>query len=99
MMDDSKLTFIERMALLPLHLEHKDYNKCGLCLKEVINSEVAKEMVKVGKITNDFLKEYEAETKRRFQDSFLFKEIHRIKNSGKTLNEAIKEMEDKGFIP
>lgn len=98
-MFNKSLTFIERMANLEPHLEHQDYEKCALCLKQVINFEVAKEMISCGKKDDSYMKEYEREVNKRFQNSFIFKEIHRIKSTGKTLDEAVSELEKMGYIP
>ena len=93
-------TLIERLAVFPEYLDHSDYKKCGQCLKEVIKSEVAKELVVSGKISDEYMLELFNETDRRFKDSYLYKEIQRLKTEeGKTIHEAIALMEKKGYYP
>lgn len=95
-----KKTLIERFAEFPQYLDHPDYQKCGSCLKEVLQSEVAKEMVLEGKINDSYVPELMTETTRRFQESYLYKEIQRLKKEEKkTTEEAIAIMEKKGYCP
>ncbi len=98
-MDTSQKTLIEEYASRAPFIEHEDFNKCGQCLKQMISHQVAKKYVLMGKISNDYIKEYLQECDSLFQESFLYKEIKSMLNSGIPLQEAIKKMEDKGFIP
>lgn len=97
---DDTLTLIERWATQEPFLDHKkDFDKCGTCLKQMLRKQVAEEFVVRGLISNDYLTEYEAEVTKRFQKSYLFKEIKRLTKDGKTLDEAIAIMESRGFYP
>jgi len=87
-----------RAESLPF-IEHTDYEKCGQCLKEMLSHQVAKEMVLAGKIDNSFVGEFFKESDARFKESYLYKEIHKLKKSGKTIQEAVNIMEEKGYIP
>ena len=47
---------IENIAKYP-HIEHEEYEKCGLCWKEKIKSQVANEFLIAGKLSAENLKE------------------------------------------
>lgn len=91
-------SYITHQAETEPFLEHHD-GKCGQCLKNQIRHDVAKEFLLQGKVSVDFITAYEAEVKRRWENTYLFKEIQKLKNQGLTLDEAIKEMENRGYIP
>lgn len=95
----NKDSYIELQAKSAPLLDHEDYHKCGICLKNMIRYQVACEMSRQGKVNNDYITEMEAEVKSRWEDSYLFKEISRLKKTGLTLEQAIKEMEGRGYIP
>lgn len=93
-------TLIERFAEKPQYLDHADnYEKCGVCLKQMIQYEVCKEFVLKGQITNEYVPAMEQEVNRRWQESELYLEIQKLKSSGKTLDEAIAIMESRGYYP
>jgi hypothetical protein len=94
-----RTSYIELKAKESPFVDHKDYHKCGQCLKEMIRYQVACEFLRQGKISNDYIAEMEEEVKTRWQASYLFKEVTRLKQTGLTLEEAIKEMETRGYIP
>ena len=97
---EDKKTIIEDWASREPFLDHEDYKKCGSCLREVLRKEVAQEFMREGKINNNYLAPLEKEVTRRFQESFLFKEITRLKKEeGFTLDEAIAKMEKMGYYP
>lgn len=91
-------TLIERLSQFPQHLDHEDYNKCGSCLKQVIQHQIAQEFVLQGKINDSFLPELWNEAQKRFHESSLYKQIMELKDKH-GLNKAIEIMESKGYIP
>ena len=93
------ISYVELQAKSPPLLDHEDYHKCGQCLKSMIRYQVACELSRQGKIGPEYILEMEDEVKARFQDSYLFKEITKLKKTGLTLEEAIKEMEIRGYYP
>lgn len=80
-------------------IDHEDYHKCGQCLKNMIRYQVACEFTRQGKIGTEYISEMEEEVKSRWEDTFLFKEITRLKATGLTLQQAISEMEKRGYTP
>lgn len=98
-MSDKKATYIELSAKEPL-LDHKDnVEKCGQCLKGLIRYQVACEFLRQGKIGPENIAPMEEEVKKRWEDTFLFKEIARLRKTGLTLEEAIEEMQGRGYTP
>jgi hypothetical protein len=93
-------TYIERQAEIKPFLDHKeDHVKCGTCTKNLIRYEVAKEMRLVGKISDDYIKEYEDLVDKRWKESFIYKEVNRRIKAGLNLNDAIKQLEAEGYYP
>ena len=94
----NKTTIEMRSESLPF-IEHEDYEKCGQCLKEMISHQVAKEMVLSGRFDDSCIGDYFREVDVRFKETYLFKEMTKLKSEGKTISEAVKIMEGRGYIP
>lgn len=92
-------SYIELQAKTAPLLDHEDYNKCGQCLKSMIRYQVACELSRQGKIGNEYITDMENEVTLRWQESYLFREISRLKKTGLTLEESIKAMESRGYYP
>lgn len=92
-------SYIELQAKSSPILDHEDYQKCGLCLKNMIRYQVACELSRQGKISPEYITEMETEVKLRWEQSYLFREISRLRKTGLTLEDAIKKMEGRGYYP
>lgn len=88
--------YLESLANDP-YIEHEDYNKCGLCLKEKIRSTVAKEFLDAGKLNAENLKEMFAEVERRWKETELFKRVIDILSQGKTIEQIDEELKKEGI--
>ena len=79
------------------YIEHEDVNKCGLCLKEKIKSEVAKEFLDAGKLSQENLSEMFDEVDRRWQQTELFKRVRSLMEAGLTLDEVSAKLAAEGI--
>lgn len=76
-------------------LEHKDYEKCGLCWKQKIVADVAKEQQAAGKPFD--LRSIYDEADKRWKETSLYKEVMGLIHSGLTIDEAEAIMDAKGI--
>jgi hypothetical protein len=79
------------------YIEHEDYNKCGLCLREKIKSQVANEFLEAGKLTSDNLKEMFDEVDKRWRETELYLRVQSMIKSGKTLEQVSEELQKEGI--
>jgi hypothetical protein len=87
---------ITRWAKEP-YIEHEDYNKCGLCLREKIKSQVANEFLEAGKLSAENLKEMFEEVDRRWQETELYLRVQSMLKAGKTLEQVSEELAKEGI--
>jgi hypothetical protein len=87
---------ITRWAKEP-YIEHEDYNKCGLCLKNKIQSQVANEFLEAGKLSAENLTEMFNEIDRRFKETELYKRVQSMLKSGKTIEQVAAELLKEGI--
>lgn len=74
-------------------IEHPD-GTCGACLREMIKCEVAKEYIDSDVVNvTGFFKEVD----RRWRETPIYKEVKALLDSGKTLDEVVEIMAEKGI--
>jgi hypothetical protein len=91
---------IKNWAKDPYITHTEDPTICGQCYMQLITSEVSKAFLSKNKAnTKDDLIELTQEIERKWQETALYKKMQGLKDSGLTMEEAIKEMEKIGYIP
>lgn len=75
-------------------MEHKDFEKCGLCWKQKIIADVATEMKAANK-PFDLAAIFE-EADKRWKQTSLYKEVQDLRASGLTFDEIQTVMSAKG---
>ncbi len=78
-------------------LDHEDVTKCGLCWKNKIQSEVANEFLKAGKLSADNLKEMFEEVDKRWKETELYLRVQEMRKTGKTIEEISEELQKEGI--
>ena len=78
-------------------LEHEDVTKCGMCWKNKIQSEVANEFLKAGKLSADNLKEMFLEVDIRWKQTELYLRVQDMLKAGKKIEEIEKELQAEGI--
>ena len=79
------------------YIEHEEYEKCGLCLKNKIHSQVANEFLQAGKLSAENLTEMFAEVDRRWEETELFQRVRKMLSQGKTLEQISEELSQEGI--
>lgn len=93
-MSDIKRVF-DNWASYPI--EHEDYEKCGLCWKNKIRGDVAREFIAVGQNNQKDLNSFDKEVETRWKNTPLFKEVKGLLSLGHTIQEAEKIMSERGI--
>jgi len=96
-MSDIKQLMENMAARYGAPLEHEDVTKCGLCWKNKIQSEVANEFLKAGKLSAENLKEMFEETNRRWKETELYLRVQEMLKSGKTIEQISEELQGEGI--
>jgi hypothetical protein len=79
------------------YIEHEQVEKCGLCLKNKIHSEVANEFLQAGKLSAENLTEMFAEVDRRWKETELYQRVRGMLSQGKTLEQISEELSKEGI--
>lgn len=79
------------------YIEHEEYEKCGLCLKNKIHSQVANEFLQAGKLSAENLTEMFAEVDRRWKETELFQRVRKMLSQGRTLEQISEELSQEGI--
>lgn len=76
-----------------------DVYKCGQCLREQLKSEVCKEFLSLhtGDIDTVDIVEIEAETKRLFQQTPLYKRVKSLQDQGQSLQDIEADLRKEGI--
>lgn len=80
-------------------MDHPDHEKCGQCHKVWLRHEIAKGYLANKKTDDIYLKSFFEEEKRQWEKSKLFKLVKSYQKKGLPLEEALKKVEEKGFLP
>lgn len=78
-------------------IEHEDVQKCGQCLRQKIQADVANEFIAAGRVNKEDLKDLFDEVDKRFMDSDLYKRVRSLMKSGKSLDEISKQLAEEGI--
>jgi hypothetical protein len=81
--------FLQRLAHSDDLVEH-DGETCGLCHNIILGAQVAREMIEAGEY-EDVVRKWDAETRRRWQNSKFFKLWQEETKAGRDPREAFKE--------
>lgn len=81
------------------YITHRDYRKCGQCYKEKIKSNLAKEYITQNKTDNSFLNSFFEESDQIWKTTEIYQEVQKLIGAGKTLEQALAEMETRGYTP
>lgn len=84
-------------SFLDPYISHEDYEKCGVCWRQVIKAEVAKEYLDVNKTSSSDLKDFFEETNKRWRETSLYKKVKGYQSEGKSLEEIEKIMKERGY--
>jgi len=76
------------------HVEHTD-GTCGLCNKELIKSQVAKEYINKENVS---IKDFYTEVENQWKNTPFYKEVQDLLKRGLSIDEVSKVMEKKGII-
>lgn len=77
--------------------EHEDVTKCGQCWKNKIQSEVANEFLKAGKLSAENLKEMFEEVNKRWQQTELYLRVQEMRKTGKSIEQISEELQKEGI--
>lgn len=96
-MNDEYIRIIKSWADDP-YVTHDDVTKCGLCWREQIKSEICKELLQSGQEIdkNSFIFVLD-ESKRRWQETHLYKRVNKMLNEGKELTSIELELREEGI--
>jgi hypothetical protein len=86
--------FLERMARSDDLVDH-DGETCGMCHNMILGAQVAREMIEAGEY-EDVVSKWAAETRRRWENSKLFKLWQEELKAGRDPHQAFK---DRGWEP
>lgn len=78
------------------YIEHEEYEKCGICLKSKIHSQVANEFLQAGKLSAENLTEMFAEIDHRWKQTELYQRVRGMLSQGKTLEQISEELSKEG---
>lgn len=79
------------------YIEHEPVEKCGLCLKNKIHSQVANEFLQAGKLSAENLTEMFQEVDRRWKETELYQRVRGMLSQGKTLEQISEELLQEGI--
>jgi hypothetical protein len=74
-----------------------DFTKCGACWKEKLRSDVAKEFLKEGRVSNADLAPLCDEVDRLYKETPIYKEVMSMLGGGKSIDEIEQIMSAKGI--
>lgn len=97
-MEDSQLKRVVEMWANDPYIEHEDVTKCGTCLRQKIQSEVATEMLK--DLTLDsktLIAKVSEETTRRFEATELYIRIQELLNQGQKIEDIAEDLLKEGI--
>ena len=78
------------------YIQHDDYQNCGQCWREMIKSEVCKEMLATGKEIE--LVHVMDEIDKRWKETSLYKRVQDLKEKGLSIEQAGEMLEKEGII-
>ena len=89
---------VEMWAKEPYISDHEDVTKCGLCLRQKIQSEVATEFLQDTSLGDeDLLNRVSNETNRRFKETDLYKRVKSLMNDGHDLRKIAEDLLKEGI--
>lgn len=97
-MEDSRLKQVVEMWANDPYITHEDVTKCGTCLRQKIQSEVATEMLK--DLTLDsktLIAKVSEETTRRFEATELFTRVKSLLDQGQKLEDIAEDLWKEGI--